>query len=112
MGFTKRELIEFLDGLVELVSEENKVKAILVKEKFISAFTDMKRKRVFIFSAPVRNNCCLYSYLTGDKTPDSHTVEYFISCELIYDEPRYRNNVFKGNDVQGKTCFARMRGKL
>lgn len=24
MGFTKRELIEFLDGLVELASEENK----------------------------------------------------------------------------------------
>ena len=49
MGFTKRELIEFLDGLVELASEENKVKAILVKEKFISAFTDMKRKRVLYF---------------------------------------------------------------
>ena len=38
MGFTKRELIEFLDGLVELASEENKTRAILVKEKFISDF--------------------------------------------------------------------------
>ncbi len=38
MGFTKRELIEFLDGLVELASEENKVKAVLEKEKFISDF--------------------------------------------------------------------------
>ena len=38
MGFTKRELIEFLDGLVELASEENKVKAVLAKEKFISDF--------------------------------------------------------------------------
>ncbi len=38
MGFTKRELIEFLDGLVELASEENKAKAVLVKERFLSDF--------------------------------------------------------------------------
>ena len=38
MGFTKRELIQFLDELVELVSEENKVKAVLAKEKFLSDF--------------------------------------------------------------------------
>ena len=38
MGFTRRELIEFLDGLVELASEENKVKAVLAKEKFLSDF--------------------------------------------------------------------------
>ena len=38
MGFTKRELIEFMDGLVELASEENKAKAILVKEQFLSDF--------------------------------------------------------------------------
>ena len=38
MGFTKRELIQFLDGLVELASEENKVKAVLAKEKFLSDF--------------------------------------------------------------------------
>jgi len=38
MGFTKRELIEFLDGLVELASEENKAKAVLVKEQFLSDF--------------------------------------------------------------------------
>ena len=38
MCFTKRELIQFLDGLVELASEENKVKAVLAKEKFLSDF--------------------------------------------------------------------------
>lgn len=35
---TKKELIQFLDGLVELASEENKEKAVLVKEKFINDF--------------------------------------------------------------------------
>ncbi len=38
MAMTKRELIEFLDGLVELASEENKATAVLVKERFISDF--------------------------------------------------------------------------
>lgn len=38
MSFTKRELIQFMDELVELASEENKERAILVKEKFISDF--------------------------------------------------------------------------
>ena len=38
MGFTKRELIQFLDGLVELASGENKAKAVLAKEKFLSDF--------------------------------------------------------------------------
>lgn len=38
MGFTKKELIKFMDKLVELAGEENKTKAIMVKEKFISDF--------------------------------------------------------------------------
>lgn len=38
MGFTKKELVQFLDGLVELASEERKTEALLVKEQFISDF--------------------------------------------------------------------------
>ena len=37
-GNDKRELIQFMDELVELASEENKTRAILVKEKLISDF--------------------------------------------------------------------------
>lgn len=35
---TKKELIEFLNELVELASEENKIKALSVKERIISGF--------------------------------------------------------------------------
>ena len=38
MGFTRRELIKFLDGLVELASEENKARADLAKEEFLINF--------------------------------------------------------------------------
>ena len=38
MAITKKELIKFMDELVELASEENKSRAILIKEKFINDF--------------------------------------------------------------------------
>lgn len=38
MAFTKKELIEFIDELVTLASEENKIKAIFAKEQFIRHF--------------------------------------------------------------------------
>ena len=38
MAMTRRELILFMDELVELASEENKERAIYIKEKFISNF--------------------------------------------------------------------------
>ncbi len=38
MGFTKKELIEFLNELVELASEENKANAVMAKEKFLKDF--------------------------------------------------------------------------
>ena len=37
-------------------------------------------------------------------------MDYFVSCGLIYEERSHHNIVFKGNDVQGKTRFASMRG--
>lgn len=40
MAMTRKELIQFLDGLVELASEENKARAVLAKEKFIRDFEE------------------------------------------------------------------------
>lgn len=39
---TRRELIQFMDELVELASEENKERAIYIKEKFISNFCKIR----------------------------------------------------------------------
>lgn len=41
---TKQELIQFLDELVDLASEENKSKAIMIKEKFITDFERSNEK--------------------------------------------------------------------
>ena len=62
MGFTRRELIEFLDGLVELASEENKVKAVLAKEKFLNEFEET------------------YGYKKEVKTEVSNLPPYYIAA--------------------------------
>lgn len=38
MGFTRKETVQFPDGLMGLVSKENRTEALLVEEKFISDF--------------------------------------------------------------------------
>lgn len=38
MGFTKLELVQFFDGLTELVSEENRGKARVQIRKFLLSF--------------------------------------------------------------------------
>ena len=85
---------------------EKKSANVYVEKKHIME----EKKKPFVLPAPAWNNDCLYSYLTGDRALDRHTVDYFVSCGLIYEERSHHNIVFKGNDVQGKTRFASMRG--
>lgn len=82
------------------------------EKKSANVYVEKKEetKKPFILPARARNNDYLYSYLTGDRALDRHIVDYFVSCGLIYEERSHHNIVFKGNDVQGKTRFASMRG--
>lgn len=51
------------------------------------------------------------SELVGDKADLSkNTVDYFISQGLLYESKQYHNIVFLGNDKEGVTRFASMRG--
>ena len=90
--------------------EWEKKSASVYVEKMEKRRSTEEKKKKFVLPAPARNNDCLYSYLTGDRALDRHTVDYFVSCGLIYEERSHHNIVFKGNDVQGKTRFASMRG--
>ena len=80
------------------------------REKSVFVEKKKEKKKAFVLPAPARNNSYLYSYLTGDRALDRHTVDYFVRCGLIYEERSHHNIVFKGNDLQGKTRFASMRG--
>ena len=90
--------------------EWEKKSASVYVEKMEKKHSTEEKKKKFVLPAPARNNDCLYSYLTGDRALDRHTVDYFVSCGLIYEERSHHNIVFKGNDVHGKTRFASMRG--
>lgn len=52
----------------------------------------------------------LYRYLTQERMLSSEVVDYFLKAGLIYESRPYHNIVFKGNDKDGNTKFASMRG--
>ena len=82
------------------------------EKKSANVYVEKKeeKKKPFILPARAKNNDYLYSYLTGDRALDRNTVDYFVRFGLIYEERSHHNIVFKGNDVQGKTRIASMRG--
>ena len=70
----------------------------------------MEKRAKFILPTPARDNSDLYRYLTNDRGLSKETVEHFVKSGLIYESARYHNVVFKGNDKDGNTRFASMRG--
>lgn len=74
---------------------------------------DMSYKQeVKKFELPVRSldNSFLYSYLNQERGISKAVIDYFVSQDLIYESRYYHNIVFKGNDKDGVTKFASMRG--
>ena len=69
-----------------------------------------KERKQFILPSPSSNNSYLYSYLCKERGIRKEVVDYFVSKNLIYESNDYHNVVFKGNDADGITRFASMRG--
>lgn len=67
-------------------------------------------KKEFILPVPANSNAYLYSYLNHERGISRAVIDYFVSHSLIYESRDYHNIVFKGNDKEGKTRFASMRG--
>jgi hypothetical protein len=70
---------------------------------------EQERKK-FVLPAPAPDNCFLYSYLKDERGISKDVIDYFVSQGLIYESRHYHNIVFKGNDKDGVTRFAGMRG--
>lgn len=69
-----------------------------------------EEKKEFILPLPAYDNHYLYSYLNDERAISRDVIDYFVKAELIYEERHYHNIVFKGNDKDGNTRFASMRG--
>ena len=68
------------------------------------------KKREFILPSHAQDNSYLYDYLTNDRAISKDVVDFFVKHGLIYESIPYHNIVFKGNDKDGVTRFASMRG--
>ena len=84
--------------------EEWKPKAVIVEAK------TAEEKKPFVLPLAAPDNRYLYQYLMGERKLSKEVVDKFVKKGLIYEESRYHNIVFKGNDKNGVTLFASMRG--
>lgn len=69
-----------------------------------------EEKKEFVLPAPAYDNRYLYSYLNNERAISRDVIDYFVKAGLIYEARGYHNIVFKGNDKEGITRFASMRG--
>lgn len=75
----------------------------------VTQMQEEKRKE-FILPAPAYDNRYLYFYLQNERAVSKDIISFFVKRGLIYEERNYHNIVFKGNDKDGNTRFASMRG--
>lgn len=96
-------LLEFSGYQRILTAKSEPVLKYQVKEK------EPERKN---FQLPMASldNSYLYSYLGQERGISKEVIDYFISQKLIYESRHYHNIVFLGNDKDGNTRFASMRG--
>mgnify|MGYP000087320016 CR=1 FL=1 len=67
-------------------------------------------KKAFCVPQPAGDNSYLISYLNNERGISKAVIELFLKENLIYESRHYHNIVFKGNDKNGVTRFASMRG--
>jgi hypothetical protein len=70
----------------------------------------LEEKKPFILPKPAMDNGYLYRYLTQERGICTEVIDFFVKKELIYESRPYHNIIFKGNDAEGITRFASMRG--
>lgn len=84
-------------------STEWKPNPVIVEKKEVE-------KKPFVLPFPAPDNRYLYRYLMEERKLSKEVIDFFVKEGLIYEECRYHNIVFKGNDKKGVTRFASMRG--
>lgn len=76
----------------------------------VSVSEKEKKPKQFQLPEPALDNSYLYSYLIHERALSKKVVDFFVTQKLIYESRHYHNIVFLGNDKDGKTRFASMRG--
>lgn len=69
-----------------------------------------QKPRDFILPEKAYDNRYVYSYLQKERGIRKEVIDFFVNRNLIYESRKHHNIVFKGNDKDGITRFASMRG--
>ncbi len=70
----------------------------------------IEEKKPFILPEPAMDNGYLYRYLIQERGICKEVIDFLVKKGLIYESKPYHNIIFKGNDADGITRFASMRG--
>lgn len=70
----------------------------------------VEERKEFVLPVPANDNRYLYAYLHNERAISKDVINFFIKQGLIYEARNYHNIVFRGNDKDGNTRFASMRG--
>ena len=81
-----------------------------LKNQITKSIVEEVEKKEFILPSPAKNNSYLYRYLSEERCLRMEVINFFVKKNLIYESEKYHNIVFKGNDKDGVTRFASMRG--
>lgn len=105
-GMDIKEAVFWLLDFAGYRATESKVEPIIkyqVKRNIVE-------KQEFILPQKAASNNYLYRYLNEERKISKAVIDYFVKYDLIYESEYYHNIVFKGNDQNGVTRFASMRG--
>lgn len=96
-------LLDFV-GYTRIPEDERKL------ELKYQVVTKQSETKEFVLPIPSKDNSYLYTYLRKDRGLSNQIIQYFVDKKLIYESRQYHNVVFRGNDKEGITRFASMRG--
>ena len=81
-----------------------------LKEHLLTIQKQAEERKPFVLPEPAGGNSYLISYLNQERGISRAVIDLFLKDGLIYESRHYHNVVFKGNDKNGVTRFASMRG--
>ena len=81
-----------------------------LKEHLLTIQKQAEERKPFVLPEPAGDNSYLISYLNQERGISRTVIDLFLKDGLIYESRHYHNVVFKGNDKNGVTRFASMRG--
>lgn len=114
-GFGFKEAVIWLLEFSGYHYQYHHFSSALNKEQYLrvqsSIDVELQKKSVpFQLPEKAENFKRLYAYLMKTRGLSKQTVDYFVKKALIYESQKHHNIVFLGNDKDGITRFASMRG--